>query len=91
MPKAWEALLLKEPLRGRVIEVLGVGRARVDLGADGGFWKGMELWADFDGFGLVQVVEVGAKSSVIATKYPDVKPIRFQVGQGVRSKHRGAD
>ncbi len=39
----------------------------------------MELWADLDGFGLVQVVEVGAKSSVIATRYPDVNPIRFQV------------
>jgi hypothetical protein len=85
VPKEWEPLLLKKPLRGRVIEVLSGGRARVDLGADGGVWKGMELWTDTEGFGLVEVIAGGAKSSVIAHKYPDVSPIRFQMGQGVRS------
>jgi hypothetical protein len=69
-----------------VIEVLNGDRAKVDLGADSGVWKGMELWTDTEGFGLVQVVEVGAKSSVISNKYSDMTPIRFQKGQGVRSK-----
>jgi hypothetical protein len=86
VPKAWESLLLKGPLRGRVIDVLSGGRARVDLGADAGVWKGMELWADTDGFGLVKVVEIGARSSVIASKYPDYAPIRFQMAQVVRSR-----
>jgi hypothetical protein len=86
VPKDWDSLLLKKPLQGRVIEVLGGGQARVDLGADSGVWKGMDLWADTKGFGLVQVDEVGAKSSVISARYPDVTPIRFQKGQGVRSK-----
>jgi hypothetical protein len=86
VPQEWAPMLLKKPLRGRVIEVLSGGRARVDLGADDGVWKGMELWTDTEGFGLVEVVEVGAKSSVIATKYPDMTPIRFQTGQGVRSE-----
>jgi hypothetical protein len=69
-----------------VIEVLSGGRARVDLGADRGVWKGMELWADTEGFGLVEVTEVGAKSSLIATKDCDVSSIVFQMGQGVRSE-----
>jgi hypothetical protein len=86
VPKGWEPLLLKKPLHGRVIEVLHGDRAKVDLGADSGVWKGMELWADTEGFGLVQVVEVGAESSIISTKYTDMTPIRFQKGQGVRSK-----
>ena len=46
LPKAWEPLLLRGPLRGRVIEVQGGDRARVDLGSDGGVWKGMEFWMD---------------------------------------------
>jgi hypothetical protein len=86
VPKGWDSLLLKKPLHGRVIEVLSGDRAKVDLGADSGVWKGMELWADAEGFGLVQVVEVGARSSIVSTKYPDVTPIRFQKGQWVRSK-----
>jgi hypothetical protein len=86
VPKGWESLLLRKPLQGRVIEVLSGGRAKVDLGADGGVWEGLELWVDAEGFGLVQVVEVGATSSVISVKYPDVTPVRFQRGQGVRSK-----
>jgi hypothetical protein len=86
VPKDWEALLLKKPLHGRVIEVLGDDRAKVDLGTESGVWKGMELWADTDGFGLVRVVDVEAKICVIATKYPDLDRIRFQKGQGVRSK-----
>ncbi len=85
-PREWEPLFLKKPLHGKVIEVLGDDRARVDLGADSGVWKDMELWADGEGFGLVQVVEVGAKNSVISTKHPDVDQIRFQKGQGVRSR-----
>jgi hypothetical protein len=86
VPKDWSPLLLKKPLRGRVIDVLSGGRARVDLGTDDGVWKGMELWVDTKGSGLVQVVEVGAKSSVISIKYPRLTPIRFQTGQGVRSE-----
>jgi hypothetical protein len=82
---------LKKPLHGKVIEVLGDDRARVDLGSDSGVWKGMQLWVDIEGFGLVQVLEVGAKNSVISIKYPDVTPIRFQKGQGVRSRLSAED
>jgi hypothetical protein len=91
VPKEWESLLLKKPLHGKVIEVLGDDRARVDLGSDSGVWKGMQLWVDIEGFGLVQVLEVGAKNSVISIKYPDVTPIRFQKGQGVRSRLSAED
>ena len=87
VPEAWHSLLLKAPIDGRVIEVLGDGRARVDLGTESGVWKEMELWADTDGFGLVRVVDVGAKDAVISTKYPGVTPIRFKTGQRVRSRH----
>jgi hypothetical protein len=86
VPEAWKPLLLTGPLRGRVFEVLGGDRARVDLGSDVGVWRGMEMWSDAEGFGLVEIVEVGAKSSVAVTKYPGVDRIRFKVGQGVRSR-----
>lgn len=86
VPKNWDSLLLKKPLQGQVIEVLGNDRAKVDLGTENGVWKGMELWADSEGFGLVQIVEVEAKNCVIETKYPDLTRIKFLKGQGVRSK-----
>jgi hypothetical protein len=86
VPREWDSLLLKKPLIGRVIEVLSGDRAKVDLGADDGVWKGMKLWADTEGSRLVQVVEVGPKSCVIYTEHPGATPTRFQKGQGVRSK-----
>lgn len=86
IPEGWNPWLLKGPLHGKLIEVLADGRARIELGADSGVWKDMELWADVEVFGLVQVVEVGSKYAVISTKYPDVTPIQFQKGTGVRSR-----
>lgn len=68
VPKEWDRLLLRKPLRGKVIEVLGDGRARVDLGSDSGVWKDVDLWADTQDFGLAQVLEVGAKNCIISTK-----------------------
>jgi hypothetical protein len=85
VPQEWDSLLLKKPLRGRVIEVLNGDRAKVDLGADIGVWKGMQLWTDTEGFGPVLVIEVGPKSSVNYPEYLGVRPIRFQRGQEVRS------
>ena len=87
VPEEWKPLLLEKPIQARVIESMGDNRARIDLGSDDGLWKDMELWVDIQGFGLVQIVEVGPKSCVIATKYLDLDTIRFREGQAVRSRH----
>jgi hypothetical protein len=86
VPKDWESLILKQPLRGRVVEVLGGGRARVDFGAEGGAWKGMTLWVDAKDSCFLRVVEVGAKSCTVESMCSGSPRAGFQRGQRVGSK-----
>ena len=76
VPKAWEPMILKKRLKGKVIEPVGDGRVRVDFGAEDGAWKGMNAVANPGGvagtalFGLriATVVEVARTSCIIDVK-----------------------
>jgi hypothetical protein len=81
VPESWRPLLLSGSLRGKIVEVLSNGQARVDIGAKRGVWKGMELWVETGGFGLVEVVEVGEETCIIAAKYRDMDRIDLHKGQ----------
>lgn len=86
VPKEWEPMLLKRPIRAKVVDVLADGRARVDAGTADGVWKEMELWADVRTFGLVKVVEADEHSCVIAPKYVDLDKLIFTKNIGVHSR-----
>jgi hypothetical protein len=80
VPDEWKAMLLETPIHGKVINVMADGRARVDLGAEHGVWKGMYLVTNSERW---EVVEVGATSSII--KKQDRRQPPFTKGQGVCS------
>lgn len=82
VPLDWRPLLLKGPLQGIVVEVLPGGRAKVEFGTTQGIRKGLDLWIDTKGFGLVEVVEVAEKTCVVA-KYADLSGVHFEAGQWV--------
>lgn len=84
VPGEWKRMLLTKPIHGKVINVMADGRARIDLGAENGVWEGMWLESDPGGF---EVVEVGAKSSVI--KKSDDRQPPLKEGQGVWSTSHG--
>jgi hypothetical protein len=86
VPDTWRPLLLKKPLRGKVIEVLDDGRARIDIGAAQGAWKGMELWVETSVFGLVEVVDVSEEVCVIAPRYRNMHKLNFHKGQKMSSR-----
>jgi hypothetical protein len=73
VPRDWAPLILQKPIEGKVIEVLAGGRARVDLGAESGVWKGMTLQVACTGRSDAVVTDVGPKTCVIATKYDKVE------------------
>jgi hypothetical protein len=89
VPEAWGPMLLKQPLRGKVVEVMAGRRARVDFGAEGGAWKGMEVWTEAGLYGWCEVVEVDARTCVIE-RFRDPE-VRFEVGQAVRSRRPDVD
>ncbi len=80
VPGAWKPMLLETPIHGKVINVMADGRARVDLGAEHGVWKGMYLVTDS---GRSEVLEVGATTSIIKWQYQRQPP--FEEGQSVCS------
>jgi hypothetical protein len=83
VPERWKHMLLEAPIRGTITEVLADGRARVDLGAQSGAWKGMELAGEADGL-LSVVVEVDAKSSIIERVHADRKG--YKTGEQLSSR-----
>jgi hypothetical protein len=84
VPREWEFMLLRTPLRGKIIKVISDGRARIDLGSESGIWKGMRLESDS---GESMVVQVDARASVIKRDV-DNEPA-FKEGESVRSIRQG--
>jgi hypothetical protein len=94
VPKDWLPLLLKKPVHGKVIEVLEGRRARIDLGAESGVWKGMSFIVDTKNRNediFLKVTEVGDKTCVVAGKYPRFETISFKMGQPVKSSIGSSD
>ncbi|ODT98705.1 MAG: hypothetical protein ABS79_05450 [Planctomycetes bacterium SCN 63-9] len=89
IPRQWRSMLLKTPIRGKIIDVMAGGRARIDLGTEHGVWVGMNLESDLDGFGGSEVVEV-SKDSCMIKRFDSSQP-GFKYGQGVSSRRAGVD
>jgi hypothetical protein len=83
VPKEWEPMLLPSPLNGKVVEVIGHSRARVDFGYEIGAWKGMPLWAECEGSPWVEAVAVHATNCVIESNHPATA---FKIGDRVSSR-----
>jgi hypothetical protein len=107
VPKDWAPLILQKPVQGKIIEIVADDRARVDLGAESGVWKGMTLLVDATGHPGGTVMEVGPRTCIVTMKYisPEMllaqyyrkkeSPTEphgfFKLGQTVRSRERDAD
>ncbi len=83
VPKEWEPMLLQRPINGKIIELIGHGRARVDFGYQNGAWKGMPLWVTCKGSPWVETVAVHATNCVIET---DHSATVFKIGDRVSSR-----
>ncbi len=88
VPKEWESMLLPAPINGKVVELIGHSRARVDFGYKNGAWKGMPLWVTCEGLPWVQTVAVHATNCIIETDHPDTV---FKIGDKVSSKRSRID
>jgi hypothetical protein len=87
LPKEWQTCLFKEPLEGKITEVVGGKRARVDLGLRDGIRQGMDLWAEGIGTdGLVTVNEVEANSCWVEVMYDIPQKKNFERGRKVLSR-----
>jgi hypothetical protein len=84
VPTEWEPLL-KKPVHGKVSELLEDGRAIVNLGAENGIWKGMELCTFADRLGLAEVVHVNARTCVIRSRFGGVLSAELKKDNGVHS------
>lgn len=84
VPAEWTALLLPEPLTGKVVEVVHPRRAKVDLGIRNVVWNGMSLRVDCEGANIAKVVEVHEDHCFIESNHPATV---YRVGQAVSSKY----
>jgi hypothetical protein len=81
LPGKWNVYFLRNPIRGKVVELLDGGRGVVDLGASDGVKAGMELLAQDAHeppgardarrhYGIVTVVQVQDRRSTVVVKKP---------------------
>ena len=85
VPEEWTAMLLPEPLTGRVIEAVSPRRAKVDLGVRNAVWNGMSLWVNCEGAHVAKVVEVHPAHCYIESNNPATV---YRNGQAVSSRDR---
>jgi hypothetical protein len=83
VPKEWEPMLLTSPINGKIIEVMGHGKARVDFGYESGAWRGMPLWVTCEGSPCAWTVAVHATNCVVENNHPATV---FRVGDPVSSR-----
>jgi hypothetical protein len=83
VPDEWTAMLLPEPITGKVVAVVPPRRAKVDLGARSAVWNGMLLWVNCEGAPIAEVVEVHADHCFIESTNPDGL---YRIGTTVSSK-----
>ena len=79
VPKSWERYLLKQPIRGQVVEALPGSRARINLGSRDGVFEGMML-SDDGGRRDLRVEAVAERHSTVHWPASDGRAPRRGVG-----------